>query len=257
MNQNIKFACPCCISLLDINLKCPSCQFIGKFEDKKYHLHRYDKTWEECVEQVNAARKAEKDVPAPNNINTPPQIVKPEDNEAVKINTRMQDTILEILGDIKGKTMLEIGGASGWATKRFIREGVEFGVVIDIDHTLMIASEDKMVSVIGDGYYIPFPDEQFDFVFDCSALHHFVRKIDVLKQIKRVLKKGGYYASQGNPPRTRWNEDKDRKRYWDKYGLIETMPTQVEYRSFFMEVFGNVEFVPVGNNMVMSTVKGE
>ena len=241
----IKFACPYCSTKLEPFLQCNNCGFVGEIKNKHYHLHRYDETWQECLGQIEAAKKADikfKEVT--------PVLANEETIKGKNINDLLFNKTMEILGNINNKEFLEIGGQTGWATKRFIEKGAGLGINLEINEEISPPTCDKYIAVVGDGYYLPFTDNQFDFVFDSAALHHFEDKPAILKQVHRVLKDDGLYMSQANPPRM-GEEDDDRKRYMDNFGLIETMPTQKEYESYFMEVFGNINFVNVEINMVM------
>ena len=247
----IEFACPVCHNELDQYLKCTSmlCDFIGEFKDGLYHLHRNDETWQKCLGQIEAVKRADIKFKEEYSNKKPP-------SNGNNINSLMFDKIMEILRDIKGMTFLEIGGQTGWATKKFISRGADLGVNLDITKENMSPTEDRYISVLGDGYYLPFADKQFDFVFDCAALHHFEDKVAMLKEARRVTKDGGFYVSQGNPPRDHEIDD-DRKRYMDDFGLIETMPTQEEYEEYFLNSYKNINFVNVGTNMVMWAKKQE
>ena len=247
----IKFACPVCHNELDRDLECANCSFSGEFKDGFYHLHRNDETWEKCIGQVEASERAAKK----SREETPELLVK-TGIESKNINALMFDKIMEIMGDVNGKSFLEIGGLSGWATKKFIEKGADLGINLDIHSATASPTDGKYIAVLGDGYYLPFADKQFDFVYDCAALHHFEDKLAMLKEAHRVTKNDGFYVSQGNPPRDH-EIDVTRKKYMDDFGLIETMPMQKEYQSYFMEVYSNFNFLPVGINIIWWAKKQE
>ncbi|ETP71073.1 methylase involved in ubiquinone/menaquinone biosynthesis [Lachnospiraceae bacterium JC7] len=48
------------------------------------------------------------------------------------------------------------------------------------------------VDIFYDGKHIPFEDEYFDNVFSSEVFEHIARPEDILSEIRRVLKKGGY-----------------------------------------------------------------
>lgn len=254
-------ACPYCFKQITmsyspecgrIKLFCERCDFSVKDKIPYYTLHRFDDSWSKCIGQVKAVRKAENScasyqVPAT-------EVQKQHSNRSVDMNEEMIKICLSKIGNVKAKVFLDLGGSTGWASLRFIKEGAFKGYLIDIDPKLLGSFDDNIISILGDGYNIPLIDNCLDFVFDCSALHHFEDKPAVLRQIKRVLKPGGIYVSQGNPPRMGENDD-DRVRYMNDFGLIETMPTHKEYNDYFMEVFGNHEVIQIEDNTVMVAIK--
>ena len=71
----------------------------------------------------------------------------------------------------------------------------------DSTHTVGMAKAKKLIDILGrknislvscSSLALPFPDNHFDFVFSSSALEHMDDKNLALKEIKRVLKPGGY-----------------------------------------------------------------
>ncbi|MDP3918223.1 MAG: class I SAM-dependent methyltransferase [Candidatus Woesebacteria bacterium] len=50
----------------------------------------------------------------------------------------------------------------------------------------------KMKFIVGDAHKLPFKNGTFDAVFCLEALEHVVNPVQVFKEFKRVLKKGGY-----------------------------------------------------------------
>jgi len=248
----IKFVCPLCFKSLEKN-KCSKCNYEMKVDSNGVvHAHRNDATWEKCLGQVEAVRKAEQSCQSyQNRFETKSE----ERNRSKEMNEKMISKVIEIIQPT-GKTFLEIGGASGWASARFLDEGAKEGTLLDIDEKLLGTGIPNLTSVIGDGYYLPYLEEQFDFVFDCSALHHFEYLYEVLGQVNRVLKLGGTYISQGNPPRVGKNDD-DKVRYMKDFGLIETMPTLDEYRDAFTTVFRSFNIINVEDNTIMYVTKEE
>jgi SAM-dependent methyltransferase len=57
---------------------------------------------------------------------------------------------------------------------------------------LQLTENDKMDLCCGDAFSLPFMDETFDLVFHQGLLEHFHNPDDMIKEHKRVLKKGGY-----------------------------------------------------------------
>lgn len=108
--------------------------------------------------------------------------------------------IMERLGDVKGKKILELGCGAGEASVYFAKKGA-IVTATDISSG-MLAVVDALarkygVLVITKQCYshtIPFRDEEFDIVYAANLLHH-VDIESALKEIKRVLKTGGSFVA--------------------------------------------------------------
>lgn len=102
------------------------------------------------------------------------------------------------LGDVKGKTILEVGAGTGRDSFR-LAQMAECVYVLDyaenairIIDSLNKSSPYKVVPLRGDAFKLPFRDESFDIVFHQGLLEHFRNPKDILKENYRVLKSGGF-----------------------------------------------------------------
>lgn len=108
--------------------------------------------------------------------------------------------ILEKLGDIKGKRILELGCGAGEASVYFAKKGANV-VATDISTKMLQVvqkvAEKHNVSVSTkktNSHKIDFDDEIFDIVYAGNLLHH----VDIEKtlvEVYRVLKKSGVFVS--------------------------------------------------------------
>jgi ubiquinone/menaquinone biosynthesis C-methylase UbiE len=108
---------------------------------------------------------------------------------------------LELLGNVKGKKILDFGCGSGIYAKLLTKKGAKVKGFDISDEMLKIAKEmnPKLDLRHGSGYKIPFR-EKFDIVLAALVIHYFSDWDKVLRQVKKVLKKGGYMIiSTGNP----------------------------------------------------------
>jgi SAM-dependent methyltransferase len=107
----------------------------------------------------------------------------------------------ELLGDIKGKKILDVGCGAGIYTKEMRKRGA---IVKGFDITpemLEIAKKENpgLDLRLGSAYKIPFK-EKFDVVIAPLVISHLENWDKVFKQVYRVLKKDGYFVfSNGNP----------------------------------------------------------
>jgi len=107
--------------------------------------------------------------------------------------------ILSHLGDINGKTMLEIGCGAGEASVYFAKKGA---IVTASDlsngmlHVVNLVAEKHHVKVKTaqcSADKLPFHENSFDIVYAANILHH-VNIFDTIDEVKRVLKGGGVFV---------------------------------------------------------------
>ncbi len=97
------------------------------------------------------------------------------------------------------KNLLEIGCGSGFITKYIANKYGGEVTGIDIDpRQIELAKEGSAyrgnISYLeGDATNLPFKDNKFDIVISVGVLHHIENWLDALKEMKRVLKLGGYF----------------------------------------------------------------
>ena len=94
----------------------------------------------------------------------------------------------DLLKFLKGR-ILDIGCNYGEFHKLVIERGKDMGGVVyglDIE---VINYRDNMIK--GDAHYLPFKDESFDSIFAGEIIEHLTNPAQFLKEIERVLKKGG------------------------------------------------------------------
>ncbi|MCR4327433.1 MAG: class I SAM-dependent methyltransferase [Nanoarchaeota archaeon] len=111
-------------------------------------------------------------------------------------------TTLKILGKVKGKKILDLGCGPGRYAKILTQRGAK---VVGIDNSkvsLKIAKKESPKSkfIFGDVENLPFKKEEFDIVFSSLVLDHFEDWNSILAEVKRVLKKKGFFIfSNYNP----------------------------------------------------------
>lgn len=105
-----------------------------------------------------------------------------------------------LLGDVRGKTVLEYGCGDGENTVALARRGAGRVLALDISPELIgIARRRLEVNgvdgggvefLVGSAHDVPLPDESVDVVFGMAILHHLDLKL-AAREVRRVLRKGG------------------------------------------------------------------
>jgi Methylase involved in ubiquinone/menaquinone biosynthesis len=104
-------------------------------------------------------------------------------------------SFLKLLGDVKGKKILDIGCGPGLYDSLLIKRGA---IVqgIDISKELIgIAKKEAPTTelIVGDATRLPYKNSEFDIVIAIHVLYHLKSWDQVLKESQAVLKKGGIF----------------------------------------------------------------
>ena|SRR3989344_3689705 len=108
---------------------------------------------------------------------------------------------LELLGNVKGKKILDFGCGTGIYAKLLTKKGAIVKGFDISEEMLKIAKKEnpKLDLKIGSGYKIPF-NEKFDIILASLVVHYLKDWNKMLREIKRVLKPNGLFIfSTGNP----------------------------------------------------------
>jgi ubiquinone/menaquinone biosynthesis C-methylase UbiE len=147
--------------------------------------------------------------------------------------------ILRCLGDVKGKTVLDVGCGDGALTYRIAKKGAD---VIGIDNSeegIKLAKEifnKKKISanfILTDAYKMPIENNSIDCAVLSDVIEHVRKPERLLKEIKRVLKNNGKLVI--STP-YRFGE-----LLWDKYHTKEYYPS--ELISLLKPDFKDIEIV--------------
>jgi len=106
--------------------------------------------------------------------------------------------VFYLLGDIRGKSVLDLGCGTGEVVVPLARRGADV-VGIDISPELIALADERVrqagVSAtlrVASAYETGLPDESFDVVCCISVLHHLELPV-VREEIRRLLRKGGVF----------------------------------------------------------------
>jgi ubiquinone/menaquinone biosynthesis C-methylase UbiE len=102
-----------------------------------------------------------------------------------------------LLGDVKGKTILEFGCGDGLNTIALANRGAKI-IALDLSAELLDITKKRVEAngcdgvdvVVGSAHALPLADESVDVVFGMAILHHLDLEI-ASREVRRVLKKGG------------------------------------------------------------------
>ena len=94
------------------------------------------------------------------------------------------------------------------------------------------ANPAKITRTPGDFHQLDFPDNYFDFVVCSAALHQAVNMVQVLREVKRVLKPGGHFVAIREPV---WPLAKLTKR--QRAALVQGEATQAYTLGHYQELF--------------------
>lgn len=111
---------------------------------------------------------------------------------------RRFEEVSKLIEPVRGE-ILDIGCADGMFSKVVLDKSKARKLIgIDVLKTSVAwankhwAQTGKMKFMVGDAHQLKFPNETFDAVVALEVLEHVYHPLDVLKEIKRILKKNGY-----------------------------------------------------------------
>ncbi|MFN8491956.1 MAG: methyltransferase domain-containing protein [Caldilineaceae bacterium] len=153
---------------------------------------------------------------------------------------RMFDRALAEMNLTGQEFILDVGAGQGWASRYFAAKGckvIATDIVADEWYGLgrawaiMEHAQVYFEPMIADGERLPFPANQFDVVFFCGALHHFVNFDPVLQQMYRVLKPGGRLFAAGEPSIPIFTPESFVQKMLEEVdeGIVERRPKVYEY----------------------------
>lgn len=128
------------------------------------------------------------------------ELIKYYRDDAEKVLQAYKNNLIEGNGGLEGKTMLDVGCGKGDASLRALKQGA-IVTAIDISPKSIellqkraeeIGAADRLTAKVMDAQNMEIADDSFDIVFGNGILHHLPHFEQSLKEIRRVMKKGGY-----------------------------------------------------------------
>ena len=128
-----------------------------------------------------------------------------------EVSKRQAGVVEGWLGSLGRKDLglIDIGCGAGWLCERLLHFGKVTGT--DLADEVLERAKDRLPQVCfvaGDFFDLRFEDEQFDVAIALEVLSHVADQPAFLRQIARLLKKGGLLmlATQNRPVLERWSE---------------------------------------------------
>lgn len=107
-------------------------------------------------------------------------------------------TLEKMLPDFKGKAVLDLGCGFGWHCQYAIEHGAKSVTGVDISRKMLAVAKEKTSKQIE---YIckpledvEFPQLSFDIVISSLALHYLISFEDIVKKVRKWLKKRGAFV---------------------------------------------------------------
>lgn len=108
--------------------------------------------------------------------------------------------ILDLMGGKAPNSTLELGCMDAMASAALLKEGVVSAIGLDVDDAISPAAKQAGVKFLHiPAENIPLPDSSVDLVFSFNTLEHVVDPAQVVQEIKRVLRPGGYFFADFDP----------------------------------------------------------
>ena len=145
--------------------------------------------------------------------------------------------------------ILEIGAGACWFSAELSKlPAVESIIATDFSPKLLKelaprvfaerrAQAGKITRMPGDFHKLQLPDNNFDFVVCSAVLHHAVNMVEVLREVKRLLKPGGQFIAIREPvwPLVQFKRRSTTQKKLIAAGVNEHIYNLAEYRQFFAE----------------------
>jgi|SRR5690606_25446382 len=139
---------------------------------------------------------------------------------------------------INEPTVLDVGAGDGLITHLLNKKGLNCIGIDDNELAVSLAREKNSSVLSGNAYMLPFIDNTFDVVLMADVIEHFENPDTAIKEVKRVLKKGGYFYIT-TPPRKatglhdkyhyREYTDKELQEYVESLGFKLMEPIENKY----------------------------
>lgn len=162
--------------------------------------------------------------------------------------TYLNPVVLKILGDVKGKSVLDLACGQGYFSRILAEQGAKVVGVDIADKLIAIAKEREKKKSLGIKYYVKdsaklngLPKSQFDYVVSNVSFHDIRNISKTIKECARVIKGGGKVIfSILHPIQDIAEEKKDKEGFYIK---VRNYLSQVSSKHFMKNILGNDIFI--------------
>lgn len=109
------------------------------------------------------------------------------------IDISAKAVVLDLLGNIEGKSILDCGCGTGRFADIFVRSGAN-AIGMDISENMLSIAKKKVPGakfIRGDVFSLPFKEKEFDIVVCSQVLTHLHKYKEPLLEMRRVMKENG------------------------------------------------------------------
>lgn len=128
------------------------------------------------------------------------------DKKEAYLNSFEKGQVLDLLGDVVGKKILDVGAGTGRLSIPLQRKGGEV-TACDVSPEMLkvLARKNRHIeTVVGEAESLPFPDNSFDVITAAFLIVHLKNPTRFFDEVYRVLKDGGLFlvtnVNQKDPP---------------------------------------------------------
>lgn len=116
------------------------------------------------------------------------------DKKEKYLNSFEQQKVAPLFGDVKDKTILDVGAGTGRLAVELVKKGA-IVTALDVSAEMLRVLKSKIKTqietVVGDAESLPFPDNHFDFVVAAFLIVHLKDPTRFFDEAYRVLKPNG------------------------------------------------------------------
>lgn len=110
-----------------------------------------------------------------------------------------KSAVLELIGECKGKRILEIGSGTGRFTRELAKRGAHV-VCADLSREMheqsrLLLPDNSVEYFVMSGSELGFADETFDACLTINVMSHIKNDSEIFAEVSRVLKKGGFFVA--------------------------------------------------------------
>ncbi len=155
--------------------------------------------------------------------------------------------IIDKLSVFENKKVLDLSCGNAWALNYFFEKGISLGVASDISEKMLKKAKENLsrinkpwLTIKNSVNFLPFKSESFDIIFNMEAFYYYVKPEIVIREIYRVLKKGGIFLLLVDF----FKENKASMKWLDRIDFFMNPMSKDEYKSFIESE--NFEIVDMG-----------